>query len=247
MLSAVLHNKAGRWFAGQFHSGDERWQERIERSEDALTAVVFDMLFLLETPLLARIISDTTHGEVKPDWLTGGEPDHKFWPSWTTGGEGLRVEPDVVIVQPAARRILVIECKHYAPHTEAQLLRELTAAQGEFQSFEVIILAFGGDRIPLSRRAPVVFGNWSDMLESARKLLDSSDERERRVLRRIIQALEFFGYRSFTGFSIQSSIKETPLDFMYVDPANGAFPGFRLGPTAVDDGVDMRGVYVKGN
>lgn len=247
MLSAILHNKAGRWFAGLIHAGDDRWQDRIERSEDALTAAVFDLLFLLETPALARILADGTLGALQPDWLTSGELDYKFWPSWTAVGDGLRVEPDVVIVQHAARRILVIECKHYAPHTEEQLLRELNAAQNEFPSFEVVVLALGGDRIPLNRPAPVIFGSWSDMLESARKLLDSREEREKRVLRRIVEALEFFGYRSFTGFTIRSSIRETPLDFRYGDPANDAFPGFGLGPANVDDGVDMRGVYVKAN
>lgn len=214
MLSAILNGK-GRRLPPTVRAGSSL-RAAFAKSEDILTATVFERLAYLEGPVLWALLASTFRPRVLPDRKVAELSSIEFWPTWWApdGGEGRSVEPDVVmrlsVGDPAADVTLVVECKLGGLQYPAQWAREWIAArqEGVGDAAETYLLALGG--IPAGAEAAVrsftdglreshgievraAAADWRDLLAALGRL-EPDRASDRRVVADVRAALALHGY-----------------------------------------------------
>ncbi|KQP60546.1 hypothetical protein [Methylobacterium sp. Leaf112] len=187
------------------------------RSEDILTATVFERLAYLDGPVLWALLVATFKPRILPERKVAELTGIEFWPTWWPAGEaaGGSVEPDVVmrfsIGDPPVDVVLVVECKLGGLQYPDQWAREWIAAQGEGaadEAVETYLIALGG--LPASAETVVeaftgtlhetvgievkaAAADWRDLLRALDEL-DVARQPDRRIVSDVKAALALHGY-----------------------------------------------------
>lgn len=215
MLSAILNGK-GRRLPASLPAGASLRMAFV-RSEDILTATVFERLAYLDGLTLWKLFAATFKPRVLPERKVAELTGIEFWPTWWPAGEGAggSVEPDVVmrfsVGDPPVGVVLVVECKLGGLQYPEQWAREWIAAQSEVaaeEAVETYLLALGG--LPASAEAVVeaftgklhetggievkaAAADWRDLLR-ALDGLDVVRQPDRRIVFDVKAALALHGY-----------------------------------------------------
>lgn len=215
MLSAILNGK-GRRLPTSLPAGASLRMAFV-RSEDILTATVFERLAYLDGSVLWALLVATFRPHVLPERKVAELASIEFWPTWSLAGDeaGGSVEPDVVmrfsVGDPSVEVVLVVECKLGGLQYPAQWGREWIAARNEGaadEAVETYLLALGG--LPTSAAAVVeaftdklrettgievkaAAADWRDLLR-ALDGLDLSRQSDRRIVSDLKGALALHGY-----------------------------------------------------
>ena len=215
MLSAILNGK-GRRLPTSLPAGASLRMAFV-RSEDILTATVFERLAYLDGPVIWALLVSTFRPSILPERKVAELTGIEFWPTWWPAGEGSggSVEPDVVmrfsVGDPPVEVVLVVECKLGGLQYPAQWAREWIAARSEGaadEAAETYLLALGG--LPTSAAAVVeaftsklrgtagievkaAAADWRDLLR-ALDGLDVPRQPDRRIVSDVKAALALHGY-----------------------------------------------------
>jgi hypothetical protein len=241
MLNAITHGK-GRHFQSDISAGDSL-RKAFLRSEDMLTATIFERLAYLSGPVVWQILGLTFRPRFLPSLQIVQLEEIEFWPTWSEarGRLGKSVIPDVVLRlsagDPPRSLVLIVECKLDGSQDPNQWAEEWIAHADEYPSSqrpdEVWLLALGG-RPPLFEGAVARFvaeihrnrgveiqaaaGDWTDLLRALDNL-DLSAITDRRIVLDIRQALDLFGYRTF---SPMSELGRLAADYAIADASIGS-------------------------
>ncbi|MBB3020416.1 hypothetical protein FHR70_003497 [Microvirga lupini] len=217
MLNAILHGK-GRTLPDDVKPGASL-KSTFKRSEDLLTATIFERLSYLDGEIIWQLLRKTFKPDLLPNRRLASLEEIEFWPLWTKANSRLKkdVEPDVVlrfaVGDPARTVTLIIESKldgvQYPDQWAQQWIAHDEEYSGEDGPDECYFLALGGLRgsaemtvSTFSERIAEQHGisvqaaaaDWSDLMTA----LDEVDI-ERRDVRRIVtdlqEALALHGYR----------------------------------------------------
>jgi hypothetical protein len=115
MLSANLNGKGRRLPDGLPPGASLRMA--FKRSEDILTATVFERLAYLDGDVLWQVLESTFRPKVLATPRLVTLDDVEFWPTWGQARDaiGKAVEPDVVLKltvgNPPVKVVLIVECK----------------------------------------------------------------------------------------------------------------------------------------
>jgi len=223
MLSAILNGK-GRRLPETIAAGSSL-RAAFSKSEDMLTASVFERLAYLDAPVLWKLLVATFAPRILPDEQRVELVSVEFWPMWSEASNeiGKSVEPDVVlrldVGDPARRIALIVECKLDSFQYPDQWAQEWKACQAEMASSDEVqgtyFLALGGFRERpeqlVSRFTEFIrqkhaleikaaAASWSDLLKAVSRMQPDC-QRTRRVLADIYLALELHGFREFRGLN----------------------------------------------
>ena len=152
MLSAILHGKSRR--IPDTVTPGASLKSIFKRSEDLLTATVFERLSYLPGETLWQILCETFKPSLLQIRKVAVLEKIEFWPYWNKANERLKkdVEPDVVmsfsIGDPAKNVTLIIECKVSGVQCANQWAEQWIAHSEEFRGDEApdecFFLALGG-------------------------------------------------------------------------------------------------------
>lgn len=215
MLSAILNGK-GRRLPTSLPAGASLRMAFV-RSEDILTATVFERLAYLDGSVLWALLVATFRPRVLSERKVAELTGIEFWPTWWPAAEGAggSVEPDVVmrfsIGDPPVEVVLVVECKLDGLQYPKQWAREWIAARSADaadEAAETYLLALGG--LPAGAAAVVeaftstlretagievkaAAADWRDLLR-ALDGLDVTRQPDHRIVSDVKAALALYGY-----------------------------------------------------
>ena len=219
MLSAILNGKGRRLPDGLPPGASLRMA--FKRSEDILTATVFERLAYLDGHTLWQILEATFRPKVLPTRKLVALDDVEFWPTWGQARDtiGKAVEPDVVlrltVGDPPVKVVLIVECKLDGLQYPRQWAHEWIACQAQAQdderADETYLLALGG----VTRRTAAMVAEFTTVigrdhaieikaagagwqqLRDALENLSVESAASRRVIKDVKAALDLHGFRSF--------------------------------------------------
>ena len=219
MLSAILNGKGRRLPDGLPPGASLRMA--FKRSEDILTATVFERLAYLDGHFLWQILEATFRPKILPTRKLVTLDDVEFWPTWGQARDtiGKAVEPDVVlrltVGDPPVKVVLIVECKLDGLQYPRQWAHEWIAyqaqAQDDEQADEIYLLALGG----VTRRTAAMVAEFTTVIgrdhaieikaagaswQQLRDVLESLSVESaagRRVIGDVKAALDLHGFRSF--------------------------------------------------
>ncbi len=204
MFSVIKKKKAAHWFT----DNSLCWQDSI-KIEDTMTALVFDTLLGVTGESVASLLTSITHHTYCDfDWLK--DDTYESIP-WINLGA---CEPDWLLIDYRNKKALIVEAKQdNAYQSYHQLLKELQTVELAYPNYEISLLVFGGNSIlsscaELVANSPteisVCSSSWNQFVHAVKKVKEqSSDKRDRRVLKYLLDALEWFGFTAFLGFSFR--------------------------------------------
>ena len=216
MLTAMLESK-GRRVPQGVNAGDPLRQVLL-RSEDLLTATVFERLVYLRGSTLWRVLA-ASFSPALPDATEVELEAVMFWPWWDEAYEvlGKSVEPDLVlrfVLGPAATPwTLIVEAKldqkQAAQQWAEQWIAYQHASADKVDGEQVRLLAIGGvaerplDTVHALTLQAVGLGavglcaaaaDWRDLLRALMGC-DWANSAEQRIITDLIEALGLFGFR----------------------------------------------------
>jgi hypothetical protein len=216
MLNAILHGKA-RTLPETARPG-ESLKSIFRRSEDLLTATVFERLAYLNGEIFWEILRDAFKPAILPNRNLIVLDSIEFWPRWSQGSEilGQDTEPDIFlrfsVGDPVQRVHLIVECKLGGVQYPDQWARECIAHQKEFSKDErpddCFFLALGGVTSPeatvtaftqaitskYGTRIKATAADWSHVVRALNNV-KSELPRDRQVIADLREALALYGYR----------------------------------------------------
>lgn len=147
MINAIHKGKAGHWLKGV--DDDTHWRDSVPTYEDYLTSAFFEAYFKLPGTLLAEVNRKLFANTFEQfSFLHMDENfEYEFWPRYYGDGQSF-LEPDIIVVSKALKRILIVEAKiEYAYQNQEQLDEQFAEIVARYdKSFSVWVLAIGGQR-----------------------------------------------------------------------------------------------------
>jgi hypothetical protein len=225
MLNAILKGKS-RPIPKDVAPGASL-REVFKKSEDALTASVFERLGYLSGQTVWQILGLTFGMQNFPARQVVKLDSIEFWPKWTEARDRMNikveqmVEPDVLlrlsVGDPARKVALIVECKLKHHYSSTQLINEWNAYLVEYEDEpvdEIWVLCIGGsldeaqrsiaalNEAEKERGDPVnaAAAAWQQML-AAVEAVEAACSGERRALLDTLAALRLYGFWQFRPMS----------------------------------------------